>query len=175
MNKKRTTLLCEVLKDLNPVHYIQVCRQLQFELGETFSDIADLQKDFLTSQKDVSMAAAKKINSFINKSIIYFSQFLETFTNDKTKCFPEVIPEMYVRPVLMANFYKARLLSKIIAPPNIRSENIERSGRHYKYVAKYCDKYMDAKEQMKSEYQICHEMALLTDAKRQAIISGANL
>ena len=176
MNKKRTSLLCDVLKDLNPVHYIQVIRQVQFEMAETYSDIADLQKDLLTSQKDVSVAAAKKINSYINKSILYFSEFLDTFTDDKTpQVFPEVIPEMYVRPVLMANFYLARLLSKLIAPPNVRSENVEKSGRHYKFVADYCDKHAEAKEQMKSEYPICQEMSILTDAKRHAIIAGANL
>ena len=174
MNKKRTDLLISALTNLSPEHYLQICRQLQFELGETFSDISDLQKDLFASKKDVSVASAKKLNSSINKSINYFNEFLKTF-EDKSGKMPEQFPEMYVRPGLMAKFYMARLLSKLIAPPNVKAENVEKSGSYYKFIADYCDRFEGAFDQMKSEYPICKEMSLLTNAKKNASLSGAKI
>ncbi|XP_063729363.1 KIF-binding protein-like isoform X2 [Symsagittifera roscoffensis] len=172
MNKKRTDLLAASLDNLNPTHYLQVCRQLQYELGETFSDTADLQKEFFKEQKDVSVGSAKKINSSISKSMKYFREFLKTFEDINGKQ-PEQFPEMYVRPALMANFYLARLLSKVITSPTIKAENIEKSGRYYQFISDYCDKYESAREQMKAEYPICKEMSMLTPAKKQASLAGA--
>ena len=124
MNKKRTDLLIAALKDLNPTHYLQVCRQLQFELGETFNDISDLQKDLSSAQKDVSVNSVKKINGSIGKSVLYFNEFLKSFHTNEDK-FPEKFAEMYVRSALMAHFYLARLHSKIICAPNLKVKPFE--------------------------------------------------
>ena len=102
----------------------------------------------------------------------YFREFLKTFEDINGKQ-PEQFPEMYVRPALMANFYLARLLSKVITSPTIKAENIEKSGRYYQFISDYCDKYESAREQMKAEYPICKEMSMLTPAKKQASLAGA--
>ena len=42
MHKRRIDLLLPVLLELNSQFYLQVCRQIQFEIGEIYSEMTDL-------------------------------------------------------------------------------------------------------------------------------------
>ena len=42
MNKRRIDLLLPLLKEINSQFYLQISRQLQYEIGEIYSEMTDL-------------------------------------------------------------------------------------------------------------------------------------
>lgn len=47
MHKRRIDMLNNVLGQLNPDHYLHVCRQLTFELAEALGTLRDLKRKLL--------------------------------------------------------------------------------------------------------------------------------
>lgn len=79
MIKKRIDLLTTVLKELNPQYYLSVCRQLWFELGESYHDLMHIKYQKMKDSSDVPSAhALNKINNLAGHSIMNFNHFLES-------------------------------------------------------------------------------------------------
>lgn len=84
MMKKRIEMLEVVLKELNPKYYLNVCRQLWFELGEIYHDIMHIKFQKAKSTEDVPTPHAfKKINTLAENSSLNFNNFLDSI-KDKT-------------------------------------------------------------------------------------------
>ncbi|XP_048587633.1 KIF-binding protein [Nematostella vectensis] len=77
MHKRRVDVLCAVLAELNPQHYLQICRQLMFETAEAYSEMVDL-KIALAKESGVppSVHVIKKINHLVTQSIKFFQTFI---------------------------------------------------------------------------------------------------
>ena len=41
MHKRRIDLLTPILSEINSQFYLQICRQLQYEIGEIYSEMTD--------------------------------------------------------------------------------------------------------------------------------------
>lgn len=79
MHKRRIDHLESVLKELNPHYYLLVCRQLWYELGETYSDILDIKLQRLqTVDERPTPHALRKVNHLAEQSIANFNMFLES-------------------------------------------------------------------------------------------------
>ena len=84
MMKKRIELLETVLKELNPKYYLDVCRQLWFELGETYHDIMQVKFQKAKAIQDSPVPQVfNKINTLIENSITNFNKFLDSVKDKK--------------------------------------------------------------------------------------------
>lgn len=171
MHKRRVDILSEVLIELNPQHYLLVCRQLMFEIAEAYSDMVDLKIAIAEESGGPPVAhAVKKINTLINKSIKFFQSFLDSLKRNGK--LPDTFDEDSVRPALVAQFYMARLYSKLIcADRQGKVENLKKSLDIYKYLVQYCDTHPDLPEgTFKDELDVTREMAQLLPLKMDKIM-----
>lgn len=171
MHKRRVDMLSEVLVELNPQHYLLVCRQLMFEIAEAYSDMVDLKMAIAEeSGGPPSVHAVKKINMLINQSIKFFQSFIDSLKHKGA--LPEKFDEDTVRPALVAQFYIARLYSKLIcADKYAKVENLKKSLDIYQYLVKYCDTHPDMPEKaFKDELGLSQEMAGLLPLKMDKIM-----
>lgn len=81
LHKRRADLLVELIENLNPKFYLNICREVWYELGLTYSVMLDIKMDQLGSSNSnlPSPHALSKINSLCNKSILHFKEFLESY------------------------------------------------------------------------------------------------
>ncbi|XP_077997305.1 KIF-binding protein-like [Glandiceps talaboti] len=169
MHKRRVDILQNILEDLNPQHFLQYCRQLQFEIAEAYSEMVDL-KIILTEEQDrITPHAISKINSLIGQSIKTYQMFIDSLRSPDGQM-PEKMEEDLVRPVLVAHFCMGRLHSKyIVADVRKKLENIQDSLERYQFLVEYCDKYPESLAEVKAEYEICKEMVTLLPLKMEQI------
>lgn len=173
MHKRRVDILSEVLVELNPQHYLLVCRQLMFEIAEAYSDMADLKIAIVDeSGGRPNPHSVKKINTLINQSIKFFQSFIDSL-KDKG-ALPETFAEDTVRPALVAHFYVARLHSKVIcADRYLKVDNLKKSLDIYKYLVTYCDTHPDLPDMaFKQEIGVSREMAQLLPFKMDKILTS---
>lgn len=171
MHKRRVDILSEVLVELNPQHYLLVCRQLMFEIAEAYSDMVDLKIAIAEESGGPPHAhAVKKINTLINQSIKFFQSFLDSLKRNGE--LPEKFDEDSVRPALVAQFYIARLYSKLLcADKRGKVENLKKSLDIYQYLVSYCDTHPDMPEgSFKDELDVSREMARLLPLKMDKVM-----
>lgn len=171
MYKRRVDLLEPIMKELNPQYYLLVCRQLWFELAETYSEMMDIKLTRLQETTDrPSPHALRKINILAEQSISNFNKYLESMVNHSTNEMPKTFNEETVRPALLAYFYLGRLHSKIIQPDKkAQLENICESIKKYKFVVDYCEQHPEAKDLMGVELGISKEMVTLLTLKMDRV------
>lgn len=171
MYRKRLDLLEAVIKELNPQYYMNVCRQLWFEMGECYHDLMQLKhekaKELEEKKKELPTPhALKKINFLAESSIMNFNHFLESVKEKTTQKLPETLPEDLVRPILVANFYLGRLYYKIITPDTRQKiENTTKAYESFKYLVDYCENHEGAKSLVGEELGISKEMMTLLHVK----------
>ncbi|XP_014679687.1 PREDICTED: KIF1-binding protein homolog [Priapulus caudatus] len=165
MHKRRVDALCGVLGELNPRHYLLICRQLMYEIAEAYGEMLDIKMAIVEEhQTTPSPHAVRKINSLCAECIRNFELFLDSFkTND---VMPEQFDSDNVRPVLIAYFYMGRMHSKVIdSDVHKRIEYIEKSIDCYQFLVSYCEKYPEVESLVKGEYDVCKEMVTLLPVK----------
>lgn len=168
IHKRRVELLEGPLKELSETHFLLVCRQLIFELGEVHESMMDAKIDKLQSGSGRFSETAVKINALVDKSIYYFQRYLKTLNTGKDK---ETKPDKYaadsVRPALVANFHLARLYDKYQVPENSREKlgyKIQ-TYANFKAVVDYCQRHEEASGVVQEELKICQEMVRLLPVK----------
>lgn len=162
MHKRRVDALSSVLQDINPQFYLLLCRQLQFELGETYSNMVDLKIEITNSARvALSQHSVKKINKLCNDSMKYFNEFLNTLKS-VGNIFPDKFDGDVERPALLAHFYLARLHSKIITKDQSdKVSEMKLSFRYYKFITDYVTRNPECKPHVLKEYEICRDMVEL--------------
>ncbi|XP_014666396.1 PREDICTED: KIF1-binding protein homolog isoform X2 [Priapulus caudatus] len=114
MHKRRVNTLRRVLGELNPRHYLLVCRQLTYEIVEAYSETLDIKMAIVEEQQTTpSPHAVRKINLLGAECIRNFELFLDSF---KT-AYGEMVEQFdsdNVRPVLIAYFYVGCMHSNFI-------------------------------------------------------------
>lgn len=169
MHKRRIDMLTATLNELNPQFYLLVCRQLMYEIAETYSTMLDLKLAIMESTGGTpSSHAVNKINSLAQQSISQYQAYMDSLKGGKPEL-PEKFDDMDVRPALVAMFCMGRLYSKILTPqlPD-RLANMQKSLDCYKFLVDYCKKNPDAEAIVKSEVSICAEMVELIPLKMAA-------
>ncbi|XP_066535152.1 KIF-binding protein [Hoplias malabaricus] len=171
MHKRRVDMLEPICKDLNAQYYLLICRQLQFELAETFYEMMDLKLAVAEKQDQPDMHIIKKFNHLCAASIKYYQMFLDSTRSPEGK-FPEKLEDDILRPALVAKFRVARLQSKIIStnlPTQL--ENLNNSLESYNFVVQYCEKNPEAKKAVETELELSEEMVSLLPLKINRIKS----
>ena len=167
MHKRRIDVLESAVKELNPHYYKSACRQIWFELAETYLDILDIKLDRLQSfNNTLTPQALAKINHLARGSIKNFQTFLDSLETRSSEPGIEEFPEDVMAPALRSYFYLGRLHRKIISLDKAEQlKNTENSINAYKFVIDYCDKYPEATETMKVELSHCKELVSLLEIK----------
>lgn len=167
MHKRRINVLESAVKELNPHYYKSACRQIWFELAETYSDILDIKLDRLQSfNNTLTPQAVAKINLLARGSIKNFQLFLDSLKARSSEPGIEEFPDDVMAPALRSYFYLGRLYRKIITLDKTEQlKNTENSIDAYKFVIDYCDKYPEATEMMKVELSHCKELVTLLEIK----------
>lgn len=175
MHKRRVDMLQDILKQISPQFYLMIYRQVQFELGETFSEMLDNKLAMLEmSEQPPTQHAVRKINSLCLQSIEQFQNYVTTLNDSKTKAPPEKYSEEDERPVLVAHFRMGRLYSKILVfDAHSKVQNIKKSADEFKFLVDYCEKNPSARNKVATELELCKEMIVLLPAKMDKIRAEA--
>lgn len=171
MHKRRIDLLIPLLKELNAQFYLQVIRQLQYEIGEVYSEMTDLKISLANIENTPSVHQIKKINVLANSGIKFFTGFIDS-TRNPDKTFPDTFEQVLVRPFLMAHFHTARLYGKLMSvDKNTRIEWTKKSWSSYKMILTVCEKDPSARGEIADEYELIREMDILMPQKLSQIAS----
>lgn len=167
LHKRRVDLLENILEKVSHQYYLRYCQQVWFELARTYSDILDIKAEKLRETKErPSPQALSKINNLVEKSIVQFTNFIDSYKDKVTNTLPAKLNEEIEKPILQAFFHIAALYGRYITLDKQKQlQNTEASLENYKYVVEYCDKYPKAKELISMEYGICKEMVTLLPIK----------
>lgn len=177
MHKRRIDSLDAVYKELNPTYYLDKRRQIAFELGEIYNEMLDCKIDVANEKNGVPNAhQIAKINMLARSGIKYFQEFLRSFekneesggekekdeTGAKTK-----YDSANVRPIILARFYCARLVSKLLTSDmKEKLVNCDASLREYRWIVDYIDRVdPEAIDRVRSEYEVCRDMVALLPKK----------
>lgn len=175
MHKRRADLLEALLEELNKVFYMNIVRELLYELGTAYSNILDIKLEiFEQSQKDpntvVNPNALKKINDLITKSRKNFLEFISTYYQAKTE---ELKPDLGVDeliPIAFSHFQVARISYKFITPDKqLQYKNLSTCLENYQKFVALCSQKEEIADKMKAELGVSKEMVQLLPLKLQRL------
>lgn len=166
MQKRRITMLEELLKEINPLYYLQYCRQLWYELGEIYCEILNIKLDKLNNTNEKPTAQALiKINSLCENSIENYDRFLNS-VKDKNGVMPSKLDHDVIKPVLTAYVYIGRnSMKRIAVDKEVQLNHVKKSLESYKAVVDICAKDKGAAEMMPEELSLCQEMVNILPLK----------
>ena len=168
MHKRRVDLLDAVYRELNRQVYRLLCRQLVFEIGETYSSMMDL-KLAKHRENPSSAPLTAKVNALVELAANAFKQFvglLKTTADEMPKTFDQDA----CRPALLAHFHLGRLCDKYVGIPDPSPAKIAsklESLKYFKFVVDYCQTHPEAEVLFASELAICKELVQLLPVKIQ--------
>jgi hypothetical protein len=167
LHKRRIDLLENIIKKINPQYYLQYCRQIWFELAQTYSDILNIKSDKLRELNErPSPHVLNKINHLIEKSISNFYCFIESFKEAGKTEFPKKINSDFEKAFLQAYFHIGALNSRYITlDKKAQLANVESSYDAYKKIFDYWKLNDNVKELIPMELGICKEMVTLLPVK----------
>ncbi|XP_063817642.1 KIF-binding protein isoform X2 [Pseudophryne corroboree] len=169
MHKRRIDMLEPVCKELNPQYYLLVCRQLQFELADTYYEMMDLKVAIGNKLEEMDSHTIKKINILSQSAIKYYEMFLDSLRNPDKK-FPEKLEEDVLRPAMVAKFHIARLYGKLItSDANKQLENMQKSLNYYSFIVDYCENHEEAVKSVELELELTKEMVALLPARMERL------
>ncbi|KAM3913302.1 KIF-binding protein [Leptodactylus fuscus] len=169
MHKRRIDMLEPLCKELNPQYYLLVCRQLQFELADTYYEMMDLKVAIGNKLDEMDSHTVKKINSLAQSAIKFYEMFLDSLRNPDKK-FPEKLEDDVLRPALVAKFHIARLYGKLITTDAKKQlENMQKSLNYYTFLVDYCADHEEAIKSVETELELTKEMVALLPARMERL------
>jgi len=172
LHKRRIDLLEHLVKELNPTHFLALLSKINFELGETYSEMAHY-KSIEKSCENLSKQVVIKINSFINHSINHFDKFLATFSDKTTKEIKGKLDDEEVRPVISALMSRGRLNSKFLTlETGDQLKKLEESESAYQRAVNYLSLHSDQEDLVQEEAKVLREMLQLIPDKRRILMTN---
>ncbi|KAG8135286.1 hypothetical protein E2320_008318 [Naja naja] len=169
MHKRRIDMLEPLYSGLNPHYYLLLCRQLQFELADTYYEMMDLKVAIGNKLEELDSHTIKKINSLAQMAMKFYELFLDSLRNPD-KIFPETLEEDVLRPAMVAKFHIARLYGKLITADGKKQlENMQTSLEYYSFLVDYCEKHPDAVQAIETELELSKEMVGLLPARMERL------
>lgn len=171
MHKRRVDLLEDLLKMLNKVFYMNVVREVLYELAMAYTNILDIKLDaFELGQKMpdcvVNPFALKKINDLITKSCKNFNEFIATHYQPKTQQFKTDLSVDEWISIAFSYFQMARISYKFITPDKqLQYQNLSVSLDNYKKFVDLCKQHEQVGDKMKAEVGVSKEMIELLPLK----------
>lgn len=159
MHKRRIDLLEDLIKEINPMYYLQYCRQLWFELGEVYSDILSIKLEKLNkTQEKPTPHLVMKVNMLSEKSIENYEHFLNS-VKDKDGNLPKKLDHDLIRPVVSAYAYIGwNSMKRIGVDKAMQLSHVQKSYDSYLAVVDICKNDKDAATMMHEEFSLCQEM-----------------
>lgn len=154
MHLRRSALLSAIIDELNEQYYMDILKQISFELGEIHVECFELlqQKAQLQQRRQSSQNKSsniKRINHECSEAIKYFNRFCGYFNKDRTRTgykhqtnysdVGAVEVEEQNRPAfLRAHLSLARMYYNLLTNYNLKlSEFLVASLKEYEYIIKY--------------------------------------
>lgn len=180
MHLRRTALLVSIPEQLNPSIYCGLIKELTYELGETFHEIALVKEGQLSTKEKLKASDRSKYNEYALNSIKYFKMFIQQYSTEDDLP-PSTIDLDELGPFLRAHFYIARLYGRQLLPDrHDQVASLKQSLHVYENVVRLEHKYMLklSKEQRRQvridqELEICREMSELIPRKIDNIIRSS--
>ncbi|XP_076274326.1 KIF-binding protein-like [Rhynchophorus ferrugineus] len=165
LHKRRIDLLEYVINNINSQYYMSYCRQIWFELGQSYSDIIDIKLEKLRETKDrPKPQALNKVNVLVEKSIRHYEHFLSSFKANVDE--REKILDDAEKAFLRAYFHVAALYGRYITLDKVTQlKYTDQQYEHYKFIVDYCERHTKAQELIPMELSICKEMVMLLPVK----------
>lgn len=170
MHKRRVDMLEELLKQVNPVYYLQFCRQIWFELGEVYSEMLNIKLDKQNKVRGNPVPQAlKKINTICEKSIENYTAYLNS-VKDKEGKMPASLTDDLIRPVISAYAFIGRnSMNRIAVDKSMHLIHLQQSLDSYQAVVDICMANETAAAKMHEEFQLCREMVNILPLKIKKI------
>ena len=163
MHKRRADMLSDLTNQLNPQHFLVICRQCQYELGEIYYEMADLKIVLATDKTSPTPQAVAKINRLLKSSMTQFQQFVDSLTSQPNTM---DVPEEYLHSCVMAKLWIARAHTRfIVTSREEEASNTSDSLAAYQWVLSLAEKVPATRESCSKELDICREMVQLLPAK----------
>lgn len=166
---KRQADLLESLLSMNPTYYLNICREVWFELGTTYSTMMDIKLEAfekLKIQENPGPHAINKINLLCHKSIKKFQEFIDSYCEKDTSDLRKNIPSDELQPIFFCYFQIGRLYYKIITlDKKSQIANVTSCLKYYTQFIKAYGEHKFLAEHLKQEYAVCKEMAELLPLK----------
>lgn len=161
--KKQADILEPVVRAVNPVYYMQYCRQIWYKLGTVYTEMLRIKMDKLKDENArPSDAVVSKINSLIDKGISSFQLYIDSFKPSATDGVLDRVPEESEITFLRAHFHTGVLSNKFITLDKAKQlENCEKSLNYYKTVVDYADRHPECKSSIAPELGMMKEMLTL--------------
>lgn len=175
MHKRRVDLLEDLYKLLNKVFYMNIVREILYELGSAYSNILDIKLETFEQSQQlpntvVNPTALKKINDLIAKSRNNFIEFISTYYQAKTEELKADLTTEELIPIAFSYFQIARISYKFITPDKLlQHQNLSTCLENYKNFVALCEQYEEIGEKMKGEAGVSKEMIHLLPLKLQRL------
>ncbi|KAF2365764.1 KIF-1 binding protein [Trinorchestia longiramus] len=165
MHKRRVDMLTHLLHELNPQYYLQVCRQLRYELAEACAKMASCKEPPSDAAPGaLTPAQWAKITSLNMTSIEHFKLFLRTF-EDSDGCPPSRYPSEAERAAVVAFFYMGRLWNKMRSTGRDQAVlHISNAIQCFK-VLDYVERNPECRPKLTDELELCEELVQLLPLK----------
>ena len=166
LHKRRIDMLNAILLELNPQHFLQICRQLTFEIAETYTEMAELKKCIIEENPSkFSVNSVKKINYLLLQGIKFYQGFVDSYK--KNGELPSQFEDDDVRGILMCFFCMARLNSKYYTnEKQTKVSYLNKEKECYEFIVNYCDSHPEMPNVFDEELSVSREMLGLFEAKR---------
>uniref|UniRef100_A0A3Q0KU13 KIF-binding protein n=1 Tax=Schistosoma mansoni TaxID=6183 RepID=A0A3Q0KU13_SCHMA len=179
MHKRRIDMLNNVLGQLNPNHYLHLCRQLTFELAEALSTLRDLKRKLLDEiplkEGHVSAHYARKSDDLTKRAISVYRNFLELYgvhSGTTINCSDDDI-----KPLIVTCLHTARLYSQLISTCTAEKiQNLTKALEFYVQLVALAENHIqrDVSTAIKDceELRIAKEMVVLIPVKLTRLSRG---
>jgi hypothetical protein len=165
LHKRRVDMLSGIEVELNQQYFLQVNRQLQFEIAETYQEMMNLKMARFTDTSPPDGAQRIKINKIGLSAIKWFEKFFDTLRDMKTKMIPLKLEGHVIRPFLLGKFNIASIWRKFQCDhPKMFIENNEKAVGLYKECLEGCKQNPDYRG-FDIEKKISEEMILMIPIK----------
>lgn len=177
MHKRRVDLLEALLALLNKLFYMNIVRELLYELGSAYSNILDIKLDLLNQSSVPNPNALKKINDLCTKILSNFQEYISTYYLAKTETLKPDLEADELIPIAFAYFQIARIYYKYVTPDKkMQASHIANCMENYQKFVAMCEKHKEVGDKMKAEIGVSKEMLILLPLKLKKIQeSGAGL
>jgi len=171
MHKRRIDMLNKMLIELNPQHYLQICRQLTFEIADSYSEMVALKKKIIEENPEkFSAHSVKKINFLTLQGIKYYNGFIDSYKHEDK--FPLKFEDDDVRGVLLSYFCMARLNSKYFTnDKQTKLDYLKKEKECYSFIVSYCEEHKDMPKVFEEELSVSREMLELFERKIERVMA----
>lgn len=173
MHKRRVDLLEELNELLNKVFYMNIVREILYELGSAYSNILDIKLDALdeaVKSNTPNPHALKKINDLCTKCRNYFAEFISTYYVARTEILRTDLNVDELISIAFAYFQMARIWYKYITPDKtLQTVYASNCLENYQKFIALCGQHKEVGDKMKAEVSVSKEMVMLLPLKIQRL------